>query len=138
MATKNPPPKYQSVCTDMTYDKKGQGECIIIDACAVDTLPEPKKAKQKPKVKKPCNVPDTNLMLACLVTLCFHPLFGACATYLSITAARAYRDGRPKVGERRALFSVIVSLLGIVFTVVLVMTLVLWVTIGKYRQNVQS
>lgn len=95
-------------------------------------------SKSKSQSKKTCNVPDTNLLLACLVTLCFHPLFGAVAAYLSISAASAYRDGRQKEGERRAFISVIISLVGIVFTVVLVMTLVLWLTIGDYKLPVES
>ncbi|KAH3691376.1 hypothetical protein DPMN_194010 [Dreissena polymorpha] len=75
------------------------------------------------------NVPDTNLSLACLVCLCFNIPLGAVATYLSLSAARHYRDGDHKQGERKAKCSVFISLFSIVTTVLLVMAYVLWVVV---------
>ena len=78
-------------------------------------------------------VPDTNLTLACLVFFCFNLPLGAIAMYLSLSAAKAYRDGEEKVGEKKAKYSVLVSLFSIVSTVLIVMSIVLWVVID--RQN---
>ncbi|VDI78106.1 Hypothetical predicted protein [Mytilus galloprovincialis] len=94
-----------------------------------------KDGKKKAKGHKrlfavsPENVPNTNLLLACLVTLCFNPILGPIAAYYSLTAAKSYSDGDKRDGERRALISVIISLVSIVFTVVLVMTLILVFTV---------
>lgn len=85
----------------------------------------PKAEKRRLFAVSPENVPDTNLLLACLVTLCFNPILGPVAAYYSLTAAKSYSDGKKKDGEDRALKSVIISLISIVVTVVLVMTLVL-------------
>ena len=74
-------------------------------------------------------VPDTNLTLACLVCVCFNLPLGLLALYHSITAARFYRDGDPKQGERKAKCSVMISLFSIVTTVLLVMSYVLWMAI---------
>ena len=80
-------------------------------------------------------VPDTNLTLACLVCLCFNIPLGLVAMYLSISAARFYRDGDPKQGERKAKCSVIISLFSIVTTVLLVMSYVLWITIETQNKR---
>lgn len=89
-----------------------------------------KDKKQNQKQKRlfpvsPENVPNTNLLLACLVTLCFNPILGPIAAYYSLTAAKSYSEGHKKDGEKRALISVIISLVSITVTVVLVMTLIL-------------
>ncbi|KAH3689119.1 hypothetical protein DPMN_191772 [Dreissena polymorpha] len=80
-------------------------------------------------------VPDTNLTLACLVCLCFNIPLGLVAMYLSISAAKFYRDGDPKQGERKAKCSVIISLFSIVTTVLLVMSYVLWITIETQNKR---
>ncbi|KAH3689120.1 hypothetical protein DPMN_191773 [Dreissena polymorpha] len=74
-------------------------------------------------------VPDTNLTLACLVCVCFNLPLGLLAMYHSITAARFYKDGDPKQGERMAKCSVVISLFSIVTTVLLVMSYVLWISV---------
>ncbi|XP_021353449.1 uncharacterized protein LOC110450312 [Mizuhopecten yessoensis] len=125
---------YSTDSMKITDDRKKSGSVKIAEGSKKEDGSKSKSGQNK----KACNVPDTNLLLACLVTVCFHPLFGAVAAYLSISAASAYRDGRRKEGEMRAFISVIVSLVGIVFTVVLVMTLVLWLTIGDYKLPVES
>ena len=52
--------------------------------------------------------------------------------YLSLTAARCYRDGEPNAGECRAKASVLISLFSILSTVLVVMSVVLWVVIEKH------
>jgi len=80
-------------------------------------------------------VPDTNLTLACLVCICFNLPLGVIAMYMSLSAARLYRDGHPKQGERKAKCSVIISLFSIVTTVLLVMSYVLWVVIQTQNKR---
>lgn len=92
--------------------------------------------EEKPKNHRlfavsPENVPNTNLLLACLVTLCFNPILGPVAAYYSLTAAKSYSDGKKQDGEYRALVSVVISLTSIVVTVVLVMTLILVLAVGR-------
>lgn len=82
-------------------------------------------------------VPDTNLTLACLVCLCFNLPLGALAMYMSLTAARLYRDGDPNRGERRAQCSVLISLFSIVSTVLIVMSIVLWIVINDQNERSQ-
>lgn len=95
-----------------------------------------KKGKNIKVGKKHFDVPDTNLLLACLVTLCFNPVLGVCAAYFSISAAGSYRDGEAKKGEKKAFISVVISLTAIVFTVVLVMSVVLWLAMKGIRVKV--
>ena len=80
-------------------------------------------------------VPDTNLPLACLVCLCFNLPLGAVAMYLSLSAARLYRDGKVEKGKRRAHFSVFLSLFSIVTTVLIVMAIVLWIVVNDENQR---
>lgn len=82
--------------------------------------------KLYPKVRR---VPDTNFTLATLVCLCFNLPLGAIAMYLSLTAARAYRDGKNEKGDVRANASVMLSLFSIVSTVLIVMSIVLWIVV---------
>ena len=96
-----------------------------------DADEETKSAKSKFPLHKPSYVPDTNLPLACLVSLCFNLPLGLVAMYLSLTAARCYRDGDPVAGECRAKASVLISLFSIISTVLVVMSFVLWVVIEK-------
>ena len=74
-------------------------------------------------------VPDTNLTLAALTCLCFNLPIGAIAMYLSLTAAKAYRDGKNDRGDFRANASVLLSLFSIVSTVLVVMSIVLWIAV---------
>lgn len=78
---------------------------------------------------------DTNLTLACLVFFCFNLPMGAVAMYLSLSAAKAYRDGEEKVGEKKAKYSVFVSLFSIVTTVLVVMAIVLWVVVDSQNRR---
>lgn len=92
---------------------------------------EKSKAEHKPATY----VPDTNLPLACLVCLCFNLPLGAVAMYLSLSAARLYRDGDVKNGEQRAKCSVLLSLFSIVTTVLIVMSIVLWIVIDDQNKR---
>ena len=74
-------------------------------------------------------VPDTNLTLSTLVCLCFNLPLGVIAMYLSLTAAKAYRDGKNDKGDCRANASVLISLFSIVSTVLIVMSIVLWIAV---------
>ena len=92
--------------------------------------------EQKSKTKTPASyVPDTNFSLACLVCLCFNLPLGAVAMYLSLSAARLYRDGKVEKGKRRAHFSVFLSLFSIVTTVLIVMAIVLWIVVNDQNQR---
>ena len=83
-------------------------------------------------------IPNTNILLACVVTVCFNPILGPIAAYYSLTAARSYRDGHPKEGARRALISVAISLIGIICTVAIVMALIIWSAINDHQQGKHS
>lgn len=80
-------------------------------------------------------VPDTNLTLATLVCLCFNLPLGAIAMYLSLTAAKAYRDGKNDKGDFRANASVLLSLFSIVSTVLIVMSIVLWIVVSEQSKR---
>lgn len=93
------------------------------------------KVKQCSENQTPQFVPDTNFTLACLVCLCFNFPLGAIAMYLSLSAARLYRDGDVKTGERRAKWSVLLSLFSIVSTVLVVTAMVLWVVVADQNER---
>ena len=94
------------------------------------TKPGLKNNKVSDKIySKVRQIPDTNLTLATLVCLCFNFPLGAIAMYLSLTAAKAYRDGNSDRGEFRAKASVLLSLFSIVSTVLIVMSIVLWIVV---------
>lgn len=87
--------------------------------------------------KRVTYVPDTNLTLACLVCLCFNLPLGALAMYMSLSAARLYRDGNTNKGEKHAQCSVLISLFSIVTTVLIVMSIVLWIVINNQNERSQ-
>jgi hypothetical protein len=92
--------------------------------------------KQKRNTQKHAGyVPDTNLPLACLVCLCFNFPIGIVAMFLSLSAARLYRDGKVEKGERRAKLSVCLSLISIVTTVLIVMAIVLWIAVADQNER---
>ncbi|KAL3832295.1 hypothetical protein ACJMK2_023950 [Sinanodonta woodiana] len=78
---------------------------------------------------------DTNLTLACLVLVCFNLPLGAVSMYLSLTAAKAYKEGLLQKGDCRVKASVLISLFSIVTTVCIVTFLVLWVVIQRQRER---
>lgn len=80
-------------------------------------------------------VPNTNFTLATLVCLCFNLPIGAIAMYLSLTAAKAYRDGKSDRGDFRAYASVLLSLFSIVSTVLIVMSIVLWIVVEDQSER---
>ena len=84
---------------------------------------------------KTYQVPDTNFILATLVCLCFNLPIGAIAMYLSLTAARAYRDGKTDKGDFRAYASVLLSLFSIVSTVLIVVAIVLWMVVEDQSER---
>ncbi|XP_041374802.1 uncharacterized protein LOC121387678 [Gigantopelta aegis] len=83
-------------------------------------------------------VPNTNILVACLITVCFNLPLGVLAIYYSLMAAKAYRDGMRKKGARRARISMWISLLAIVVTVLIVMSVVLWMAMSKRKGKRQS
>ena len=96
---------------------------------------EIKESKNSQTQQHTTYVPDTNLPLACLVCLCFNLPLGAVAMYLSLSAARLYRDGNVHKGKRRAHFSVLLSLFSIVTTVLIVMAVVLWIVVDDQNKR---
>ena len=82
-------------------------------------------------------VPDTNLTLAALTCLCFNLPFGVIAMYLSLSAAKAYRDGKTERGDFRANASVLLSLFSIVSTVLIVMSIVLWIAMDAQSKQAE-
>ncbi|KAL8606973.1 hypothetical protein ACOMHN_041362 [Nucella lapillus] len=80
------------------------------------------------------HIPNTNFAIACMVTLCFNLPLGVVAVYLSLTAARAFRDGQAKQGHKRSRWSIVCSLLGIAFTTVLVSSIVLYIAMQGQRR----
>lgn len=114
------------------YPKPKSDKQIKKTKFAEGTNTEPKSTTEH---KPPTYVPDTNLPLACLVCLCFNLPLGALAMYLSLSAARLYRDGDEKNGEKRAKCSVLLSLFSIVTTVLIVMSIVLWIVIDDQNKR---
>lgn len=77
-------------------------------------------------------IPQTNMSIGLLVFCCFNPPLGALAIYLSLTSAKAYRDGNQERGASRAHWSIIMSLFGIMITMVVVSSLVVFFAINKH------
>jgi hypothetical protein len=102
------------------------------------TLSPPTEATEHKKPnqqQRTTYVPDTNLPLACLVCLCFNFPLGVVAMYLSLSAARFYRDGNVVKGEKRAKLSVLLSLFSIVTTVLIVTAIVVWIVVDKQNKR---
>ncbi|KAK3603179.1 hypothetical protein CHS0354_043012 [Potamilus streckersoni] len=78
---------------------------------------------------------DTNLTLACLVLVCFNLPLGAVSMYLSLMAAKAYKEGLIQKGDCRVKASVLISLFSIVTTVCIVTFMVLWVVIQRQKER---
>lgn len=81
------------------------------------------------------SIPQTNMSIGLLVFCCFNPLLGALAIYLSLTAAKAYRDGNDRRGASRAHWSILMSLFGIMITMVVVSSLVVFFAVNKHSGN---
>ncbi|XP_067687642.1 uncharacterized protein [Haliotis asinina] len=77
------------------------------------------------------DIPNTNIAVAFLVTLCFNFPLGALAIYYALMSAKAYRDGEKKKGAKRARISIYISLFSIVLTVLIVMVAVLLMAINR-------
>ncbi|XP_050419511.1 uncharacterized protein LOC126832687 [Patella vulgata] len=90
----------------------------------------------------PKEIPNTNIAVGFLVTMCFNIPIGAVAIFFSLMAAKSYRDGNTKLGEKRTRYAMIISLLGIVVTVLFVMGAVLYLamssTESKERKHAQT
>ena len=91
---------------------------------------ERSQSGQTPTVEE---VPNTNILVACLITVCFNLPLGVLAVYYSLMAAKAYRDGMRKKGARRARIAMWINLFAIVVTVLIVMSVVLWMAVRKRR-----
>ncbi|ESO90703.1 hypothetical protein LOTGIDRAFT_233737 [Lottia gigantea] len=101
---------------------------------ATTVVAVPKRNETKVTVEKtspveaediPRAIPNTNIAVAFVVTCCFNLPLGALAIYCSLVAAQAFRDGKMKKGERRTQISMLLSLFGILVTVLVVMGVVL-------------
>ncbi|XP_046579200.1 uncharacterized protein LOC124286810 [Haliotis rubra] len=77
------------------------------------------------------DIPNTNIAVAFLVTLCFNFPLGALAIYYALMSAKAYRDGEKKKGAKRARISIYISLFSIVLTVLIVMVVVLFMAMNR-------
>ena len=80
------------------------------------------------------DVPNTHLLMACLVCLCFNLPLGIVAMYLSLRAAQAFRAGHDKLGLRRSRCSVLVSLLAIAVTTVIVSSVVFYMATQGHKR----
>lgn len=79
----------------------------------------------------PDDLPDTHIALAWLVTLCFNIPLGVLAICMSMKAAKMYIEGKRKQGRHYTKLSLYASLAGIVFTVVTVMSVVLYLAVKE-------
>ena len=118
-----PEPKHKP--TDKVTDKHTSVSLKIGPTCNAGGI-------NKSKVHQ---VPDTNFILATLVCLCFNLPIGGVAMYLSLTAAKAYRDGKTEKGDFRVYVSVLLSLFSIVSTVLIVMAIVLLMVIENQSKR---
>ncbi|XP_071101666.1 uncharacterized protein [Haliotis cracherodii] len=81
------------------------------------------------------DIPNTNIAVAFLVTLCFNFPLGALAIYYALMSAKAYRDGQKKKGAKRARISIYISLFSIVLTVLIVMMVVLYMAMNRHASR---
>lgn len=86
-------------------------------------------AVEKPEM---LSIPQTNFAIGVLVMFCFNPPFGLLALYFSLRAAAAYRDGDKTSGAWRARTSIVISLLGIMLTMVIISSAVLYIAVNKH------
>lgn len=114
----------------------------ILDTSSTDT----KKPKKTVKIKNAgssaegvaaeatpelLSIPQTNFAIGLLVMCCFNPPFGMLALYCSLKAAAAYRDGDKVRGAWFARTSIVISLLGIMITMVIITSVVLCIAVNK-------
>lgn len=79
------------------------------------------------------NIPNTHFAIACMVALCFNLPLGVIAMYLSLRAVTAFQEGRPKLGQTRSRWSIILSLLGITVTTLIVSSVVFYIATKGHR-----
>lgn len=82
-------------------------------------------------------IPQTNFAIGLLVLCCFNLPFGALAIYFSLKAAAAYRDGEKEKGASRSRLSIMCSLFGIMVTMVLVSSVVVYIAVNKHSNRIQ-
>ncbi|XP_059177181.1 uncharacterized protein LOC131956665 [Physella acuta] len=82
-------------------------------------------------------IPQTNFAIGLLVTCCFNLPFGLLALYFSLRAAAAYRDGQNERGAIRAKVSIFLSLMGIMLTMILVSSYVVYIAVHKHSNRGQ-
>ncbi|CAL1543614.1 unnamed protein product [Lymnaea stagnalis] len=82
-------------------------------------------------------IPQTNFAIGLLVLCCFNLPFGALALYFSLRAAAAYRDGEKEKGAYRSRLSILCSLFGIMVTMVMVSSVVVYIAVNKHSSRIQ-
>lgn len=120
---------------DKKYGNSGYVKNKCLESSEMLMAPADSKSKKSAKKPYPKGIPDTNFGLAVMVALCFNLPFGVLAIYLSLAAAKAYVNEHRKKGALRARLSMIASLFGIVITVVVVVSLVLWSAMTKKKNH---
>ncbi|KAI8761162.1 hypothetical protein BgiMline_033455 [Biomphalaria glabrata] len=93
--------------------------------------------KADPTITKVEPIPQTNFAIAMLVMFCFNLPFGALALYFSLRAAAAYRDGDKSKGAFRSRASILLSLFGIMLTMVIVCSVVTYIAVHKHSKRSQ-
>ncbi|BFZ21812.1 hypothetical protein BsWGS_24851 [Bradybaena similaris] len=138
--------KHDSRGYEITEASPATEECIqqnetskILDTSSTDS----RKAKKTVTIKNAdsstaaeatpelLSIPQTNFAIGLLVMCCFNPPFGILALYCSLKAAAAYRDGDKIRGAWFARTSIVVSLLGIMITMVIITSVVLCIAVNK-------
>ncbi|CAG5132701.1 unnamed protein product [Candidula unifasciata] len=122
----NYPEEKQKMLDQPLADSPKSHKTVIIKKvdCTVEGVP----AEVKPEL---LSIPQTNFAIGVLVMCCFNPPFGLLALYFSLRSAAAYRDGDKTKGAWFARTSIVVSLLGIMLTMVIITSVVLYIAVNK-------
>ena len=100
--------------------------------------PEVKVEIKQPRAQSKAHltsIPETNCWMALLVTFCFSPPIGVFAIYFSLSSAAAYRDGHKQKGAYRAFISIVLSMIGIMITMLILSAVVGCITLNRGSQN---
>ncbi|BFZ15602.1 hypothetical protein BsWGS_18641 [Bradybaena similaris] len=88
-----------------------------------------------PDRSEPRSIPATHMTIGLLVLCCFNLPFGLVALYFSLRAAAAYRGGDNERGAWRARTSIILSLVGIMLTMLIVSSVVVYIAVNKHNSK---
>lgn len=100
---------------DITYEDEITEMPDCDEESVVLTQPEVEFSNIAPE-----DVPDTNILVACLVVLCFNPVIGLWAVSLSMKSHKEYMKGNVKRGRYFTRMSTILSLVGVSTTFLIV------------------